>query len=147
MEIDLNKRYQTLLVLWFALFMSVVMYLLFALFVAPNPGNPPGSPPNTLLLLGFSVLGAFFVGVSLAVKKKFLDRSVERQDLSLVQKGMILACALCEVSALLGLVGHFIAGDREFYLLFLLAGGGMALHFPKRIHLEAASYKSLNPPN
>ena len=144
MEVDLNKRYQTMLTLWFALLMSVAMYFLLALFVAPNASNQSANQPNTLLILGLSVLGAFFVGVSLAIKKKFLDRSVEKQDLSLVQKGMVIACAVCEVSALLGLLGHFIAGNREYYLLFLLAAGGMALHFPKRIHLEAASYKGRN---
>ncbi|MEP6819446.1 MAG: hypothetical protein ABJA18_07910 [bacterium] len=144
MEVDLDKRYQTMLTLWFALLMSVVMYFLLALFVAPNPNNQPGNQPNTILILGLSVLGAFLIGVSLAIKKKFLDRSVEKQDLSLVQKGMVIACALCEVSALLGLLGHFIAGNREYYLLFLLAGGGMALHFPRRSQLAAASFKGMN---
>ncbi|MEP6570754.1 MAG: hypothetical protein ABJC10_13365 [Acidobacteriota bacterium] len=142
MEVDLSKQYQTMLTLWFALFMSVIMYFLLALFVAPNASNQSADQPNTLLLLGLSLLGSFFIALSLAIKKKFLNRSVEQQDLGLVQKGMIIGCAMCEVTALLGLLGHFVAGNREYYLLFALAAGGMTLHFPRRSQLEAASYKS-----
>jgi hypothetical protein len=80
----------------------------------------------------------------LAIKKKFLDRSVVNQDVGMVQRGMIIACALCEVCALLGLLGHFLAGNREFYFLFLLSAFGMALHFPRRSQLEAATYKAKN---
>jgi hypothetical protein len=36
MDIDLNKRYQTMLVLWFALLMSVVMYLVLTRLVTPS---------------------------------------------------------------------------------------------------------------
>jgi len=51
---------------------------------------------------------------------------------------------MCEASALLGLLEHFTVGNRVYYFLFLLAAGGIALHFPKRSQLEAASYKSRN---
>jgi hypothetical protein len=57
---------------------------------------------------------------------------------------LVIACAICEVSALLGLVEFFIVGNREYYLLLVLAAGGIALHFPRRSHLEAASYQSKN---
>jgi hypothetical protein len=49
---------------------------------------------------------------------------------------------MCEVSALLGLLEHFVVGNREYYLLFLLAAAGTAFHFPRRRQLEAASYKN-----
>jgi hypothetical protein len=49
---------------------------------------------------------------------------------------------MCEVSALLGLLEHFIIGNREYYLLFLLAAAGTALHFPRRSHLASASYRN-----
>jgi hypothetical protein len=48
---------------------------------------------------------------------------------------------MCEVSALLGVLEHFIIGNREYYLLILIAGAGIAFHFPRRSQLEAASYK------
>jgi hypothetical protein len=78
---------------------------------------------------------------SFAVKQKLLKRSVEKQDIGLVQKALVIACAMCEVSALLGFVERLVIGNREYYWLFLFAAGGIALHFPRRSQLESASYK------
>lgn len=142
MENNLDKRYQTLVVLWFALLMSIGMYFLFSLFVTPTVINEPHNPTSSVLIIALTAVGTFLVIVSFAVKRKLLERSVERQDVSLVQKGLVIACALCEVSALLGLLERFVVGNREYYLLFLLAAAGTAFHFPRRIQLEAASYKN-----
>jgi NADH:ubiquinone oxidoreductase subunit 2 (subunit N) len=142
MESNLDKRYQTLLILWFALFMSVGMYFLFAVFLLPEVSIEPGNPPSRLLSIGLAALGAFLVVASFAVKRKLLERSVEQQDVRLVQKGLVIACAMCEVSALLGMVERLVIGNREYYLLFLIAAAGIAFHFPRRSQLEAASYKN-----
>src|SRR6266850_2155723 len=122
MENNLDKRYQTL-------------------FVSPAVSNETDNPSRSILIVGLTALGTFLVIVSFAVKGKLFERSVERQDVGLVQKGLVIACAMCEVSALLGLLEHFIIGNREYYLLFLLAAAGTAFHFPRRSQLEAASYK------
>ncbi len=142
MEIDLNKRYQTLLVLWFALLMSVGMYFIFSVVAGPEISPERVNPPNSLLMAALTALGALLVIVSFAVKRKLLERSVEQQDLSLVQKALVIACALCEVSAVLGLIEYFVVRNREYYLLFLIAAVGIAFHFPRRSQLEAASYKN-----
>jgi hypothetical protein len=144
MESNLDKRYQTLIVLWFALLMSIGMYFLLSVLVAPRVTNEPGNPSRSLLIGALTALGTFLVIASFAVKRKLLERSVEKQDVSLVQKSLVVACAMCEVSALLGLLEHFIIGNREYYLLFLTAAAGTAGHFPRRNQLEAASYKSRN---
>ena len=144
MEVDLNKRYQTMLVLWFALLMSIAIYFAFVQFAAPPFANPNENPPNSLLIVGITVVGAVLVLVSFVVKRKLLDQSVENQDVLLVQKAVIVACALCEACALLGLLERFI-GIREYYLLFILAIAGDLFHFPQRSQLEAASYKGKIP--
>ena len=143
MEVDLNKRYQTLLILWFALLMSVVMYFVFVQIAAPPIANAE-TPSNSPLIIGVTALGAVFVLVSFVVKRKLLEQSVEKQDPGLVQKAMIVALALCEVAALLGLLERFVFGNREYYLLFIVAALGDLFHFPRRSQLEAASYKSTN---
>ena len=140
MESNPDKRYQTLLVLWFALFMSVVLYFIFSVFFAPEPATDPNDPPSRFLSAGLAALAAFLVVASFAVKRKLLERSVEQQDVSLVQKSMLIACAMCEGSALLGLMERLVVGNREYYLLFVLAALGMAFHFPRRSQLDAASY-------
>jgi NADH:ubiquinone oxidoreductase subunit 2 (subunit N) len=141
MENNLDKRYQTLVVLWFALLMSIGVYFLFSVFVSPAVSNETDSPSRSLLIVALTALGTFLVIVSFTVKGRLFQRSVEKQDVSLVQKGLVIACAMCEVSALLGLLEHFVIGNREYYLLFLLAAAGTAFHFPRRSQLEAASYK------
>jgi F0F1-type ATP synthase membrane subunit c/vacuolar-type H+-ATPase subunit K len=138
MEIDLSKRYQSMLVLWFALLMSIGTNFVVAVLVGSNTSNSPVSP----LPLALTSLGAFLVIISFVVKKKLLNSSVEKQDLDLVQKSMVIACVLCEASAMLGLVQHFIFGNRAAYGLLALAAAGIALHFPRRLQLEAASYKN-----
>jgi hypothetical protein len=142
MENNLDKRYQTLVVLWAALLLSIGSFFLFSVFIAPEIGNEPRNPPSSLLIVALTALGVFLVIVSFAVKQKLLARSVEKQDVNLVQQALVIACALCEASALLGLLEHFIVGNRQYYWLFLFAAAGTAFHFPRRSQLESASYKN-----
>jgi hypothetical protein len=144
METDLNKRYQTMIVLWFALLSSVATYFLVSLFVPPRTTSEPNHLPSSFVMFALTGLGTFLVIISFAVKNKLLHKSVEQQDIGLVQKALVIACALCEAGALLGLVEYFIVGTREHYLLLVIAAGGIALHFPRRSQLEAASYQSKN---
>ncbi|HAF16542.1 MAG TPA: hypothetical protein DHU55_12980 [Blastocatellia bacterium] len=142
MDIDINKRQQTLVVLWFALLMNIGIFFLLSLFIAPEIKNEPGNPPRSLLIFSLTALGTFLVILSFAVKRKLLERSVEKQDASLVQKGLVVACAMCEVSAILGLLERFLVGNRDYHLLFLIAAIGTAFHFPRRDQLLAATYKT-----
>lgn len=142
MKTDLNKRYQALLGLWLALLMNIGVLFLVALFFAPKLSNETSSPRSSMLVFTLTAVAVFLVMISFAVKGKILERSVEKQDIDLVQKGLVIACALCEVSALLGLLERFLTGNRQYYLMFLIAAAGTAFHFPRREQLEAASYKS-----
>jgi hypothetical protein len=141
MEIDLNTRYQTMIILWFALLMSVGMFIVISVVVAPDLSHGPTGPSRALIIFGLTAIGAFLVVMSFVVKHKLLQRSVDKQDINLVQKSLVIACAMCEASAMLGLLERFVVGNRESYLLFLLAVAGAAAHFPRRSYLEAASYK------
>jgi FtsH-binding integral membrane protein len=144
METNLNARYQTLLILWFALLMSIGMFFLVTLFAAPQIANNASNPTNSVAVIVLTAVGTFLVILSFVVKRKLLERSVEKQDVNLVQQALVVACAMCEASALLGLIERFAFSISASYLLFLLAAAGTALHFPKRSQLEAASYKSRN---
>lgn len=141
-ESNLDKRYQTLIVLWFALLMSVGLYFALALLVAPAAVSERSNPTRSLWIVALTALGTVLVIFSFAVKQKLLERSVEQQDVSLVQKALVIACAMCEASALLGLLERFLVGNREYYWLFSLAAAGIVFHFPRRNQLESASYKN-----
>ncbi|HSV32994.1 MAG TPA: hypothetical protein VLH87_02635, partial [Pyrinomonadaceae bacterium] len=127
--------YRTLLILWFALSMSVLMYLVFVQLTTGEEN------PNQKLSLALNTLGLVPVALSFLIKQKMLDRSVEEQRLDLVQFGYVISLALSEVPALLALMDHFLTGSKYYIVGFSVAGLGMLLHFPLKKNLIAASYK------
>ena len=138
LQARIDARFRVMLILWFALLSSVVVYFLVSL-VIQRPNVDDGE--NRILTFVLTVVGTFTVIVSTALKQRFLAQSVDQQRLELVQTGYIVALALCEFAALLGLVDRMVTGNRYYYVLFVIALIGMALHWPRRDHLLAASYK------
>jgi hypothetical protein len=120
--------------------MSIVSLFVVCLLVVPS--RPIGAAsPERVLSFTFAAVATFVVILSFAVKRKLFERAVTNQDVTLVQKGLIVACAMCEVSAILGVVERFLIGNNDCFVLFVLAAGGIGLHFPRRNSLEAATYK------
>lgn len=134
---NIEAQYRTMLILWFAFLMSIAMYFVISL-VVPRPEEAE----NKMLTIVFSALSAFLVVVSFAVKKKFLNQAVEKQQIRLVNTAFILAAAFCEAAALIGLLDLFIARDRYYVVLIAISFVGLLLQFPRRSDLEAASFKS-----
>lgn len=54
METNLNARYRTLLILWFALLMSIGMFFLLALFAAPKIADDASNPTNSVAVIVWS---------------------------------------------------------------------------------------------
>jgi hypothetical protein len=131
---SLGTQYQTMLILWIAMLLTTVMYLVVTL-VLPRRA----APENHLLTIVFSAVAAFMVVVSFAVRSKFLSRSVETQDTQLVKSGFVVGAALCEAAAILGLLDFLIAHDRYYIVLIAFSFLGLLLQFPRGSHLVAAS--------
>lgn len=140
-NVNIDARYRTMLILWVALMMSIAMYVLLTFVLQPGAQGTPPPEDNRILRVVLAGVGTFSAVISFAVRSKLLQRSVEKQDLSLVQQALIVGCALCEVPALLGVVARFVLPGRDFVVLLALSAITMALHFPRREHLLAASYK------
>jgi hypothetical protein len=135
---DINARYRTILILWFAISMSVLMFLV-VIYV-----TPVAVAENRPLTLVLNSLGVMPVALAFLLKQKLLAKSVETQRLDLVQSAYVLSFALCESSALFGLVDHFTSGSGYHYFAFAIAGLGLLLHFPLRQNLvNASSYRQL----
>ncbi len=130
-----DARYRTLLILWFALSMSILIYLVFVQLATTEVN------PNQKLSLALNTLGLVPVALSFLFKQKILERSVEEQRVDLVQVAYVVSFAFCEVPALLGLVDHFVTGSKYYIVGFSIAGLGMLLHFPLKKNLIAASYR------
>ena len=139
-QATLDARYRTLLTLWSALTVSIGMFFLLTL-MAPVENAVENKTLSYVLL----AIGAIVVIASYFVKQRFLARSVNEQNIDLVQIGMVTASALCEVAAMLGLLDNFLTGNRYYYVLMIIAIIGNLLNFPRRDHLLAASYKSSQP--
>src|SRR5258706_11356315 len=110
-EARVAGRLRRLRIIWFALLVTIGMYY----FITRFTGQPESNPIRTLSL-ALAAAGAFFVLVSLLFKQKYLKQAVETQRIELVITGYILAYALCEVPALLGLVDYFVTGNRYYYV-------------------------------
>lgn len=131
---NIETRHRTLLILWLATFMSTVVFLVFVLFM-PSGANPP--QPTLGIIL--NCVGILPVAISFPLKQQVLAQSTAEQRIDRVQVAYVLAFALCEASALLAVVAHFVAGLDFYYLGFVFAGVGQLCHFPQKRHLLAAS--------
>jgi len=130
---NIASRYLTLLILWFAICTSIAVLMVLIWFVK---GNPAG---NSTLALVLEFAAVFPFGASFLLKQQFLSKAVAERKLDLVQTAYVMAFALCEASALLGLLDHFVNGSKFFYVGFILGVLGMLLHFPLKKHLLAAT--------
>ena len=131
----IEMRYRTLLILWFSISMSILGFLGIVQF------TPITVETNTKLSLILNSLGIIPVGLSFLLKQRILAQAVNEQRIERVQIAHVLAWALCEMSALLGLLDHFLNGSPYYYAVFVFAALGMLLHFPRKQHLLDASHK------
>lgn len=126
-------RHRTILILWFAMVTSVFTLLVLVQF------TPIRESSDGRLSLILNSAGIVPLGLSFLLKQRILEQAANQQRLDLVQVAYVLAFALCEMAALLGLVDHFLSGSRYYYVGFLFAGLGLLLHFPRKQHLLDAS--------
>lgn len=129
----IETRYFTILILWFGMITSVLIFLGIT-FVVPATG---ASDARFSLILNCA--GIMPLALSFLLKSQVLAKAVQQQRLDQVQVAYVLSFALSEMAALLGLVDHFANRGSYFYVGFILAGLGLLLHFPLKKYLLAAS--------
>jgi hypothetical protein len=137
-QTNIELRIRTLRTLWIAMLLSIGMYFVFTLF----KGRPENVEPNNTLFLVLVVIAMATTLISIPIKNRILGQAVEHQHVQAVQPGYIVAWALCEVAAILGVIDFFATGDRYYYVLFIIGALGQLLHFPRREHVVDASAKS-----
>lgn len=124
--------------LWLGIFMSLVLFYGFSLVNE----KPRDVEPNSTLTLIFIAVALLAIPISFVIKSALLKQSVEQQRPELVQQAYIIALAINEVGALLGLLDHFSNSDPYYFVPMIIAACGELLHFPKRQHVIDASFKS-----
>jgi hypothetical protein len=130
---NIDGRYRTILTLWFAITMSVVIFAVMTIFV---PGTAPG---NARLSLMLNCGGIVPLALSFLLKSQVLNKAVQQQRIDQVQVAYVLSFALSEMAGLLAVLDHFMNGGAYYYVGFIFAGLGMLSHFPLKKHLLAAS--------
>lgn len=143
---NVNEHYKTLVVLWGALLVSQFMLLVVVFFTRPEVFRFDFSKPlldgeNSVMVIAFAAIGITTFLLSFILRRKFINQAIQEQNRQLVQTALVIACALCEATSLLGLVTVFAFSYQYFFAWFALGVLGIILHFPKRDELYAASYK------
>lgn len=141
----MQVEYKTLVIIWFALLTSQVLFLLLVYFLKPELFVIDASrsllADQPVITLVFAALALVFVILSFVLSRQHMRRAIEDQDAGCVQTGLVLGCALSEVPSLLGLVLAFAFDHPYFYLWIALGALGILLHFPRKGNLDAATYK------
>lgn len=136
--VDIEQRIRTVRTLWLAFILNSGLFY-FLTRVADRREN---IEPNNTLSLALLAVAVSIALISFLIKSKIISRAVEQRQVQQVQQGYIVAWAMSEVAALLGLVDFFVTSDPYFYVLFIIGAAAVLLHFPRREHFENASFSS-----
>ena len=138
-------KYETLVIIWAALLMSQVLFLLLVFFIKPELLRFDFSQPllgsQPLVVLIFAAMAVIMFILSFVLRNQHMKRAVVDQDAGCVQTGLVLGCALSEISSILGMILAFAFDYPYFFLWIALSLIGILFHFPRRENLLAASYK------
>jgi hypothetical protein len=137
--INVDARHRTMLIVWFAILVSVGMFFVLTLVIQ----RPAVDPRDNTLVWVFAATSIFPFLLSFVIKRKLLAQSVREQKPALVQSAMIIAVALCESVGLFGLMVFFTTATRYYYVFFIISVIGILLHMPRRDQVLAASYKTI----
>jgi hypothetical protein len=130
-------KIRSMRIIWFALMMSIGAYFVLTL-VAPRSEDVE---PNSMLSMILVVIAVSTTLVSLLIKNKLLTKAIDQGQVQQVQQAYIVAWAVTEVGALLGVLDYFLTTNRYYYVPFLIALCGQLLHFPRSEHVINASFK------
>jgi hypothetical protein len=130
-------RIRSMRIIWFALFMSIGVYFVLTLFVKRSEDVEP----NNMLSMILIVIAASTTLVSFLIKGKLLSKAIDQAQVQQVQQAYVVAWAVAEAGALLGVLDYFMTTNRYYYVLFLIALCGQLLHFPRSEHVINASFK------
>jgi len=136
-ESRVAARYVVFLILWFALLMSVMIFLGIVLIM--------GSQGTANPMLSYALLGVGVMTVigSFLLKQQLTRKAIGNYDAAALQSAHITSLALCEAAALFGLLDRFVTASNTSWLLFAVAIMGILLHFPRKDPLRAVSYRNI----
>jgi hypothetical protein len=143
----IQVEYKTLVVLWSAMLMSQIIFLIIILFAKPELFRFDFSQPilgdQPLVTLVFAVGGLAAMILGFVFRNQHMARAAVDRDASCVQTGLVLGCAFSEACSLLGVVLAFAFEYPYFWIWMALGIIGILFHFPRRGNLQAAQSKTI----
>lgn len=136
---NIDARYRTLLILWFAFLMSVGFLIVLTLIIL-DPQHPRSD--TTVLSWALCAVGTLLAVISILPKQYMVEQAAAKQVAQLVITGYIIALALAEAAGLFALLLYMLTPGRAYIFMFVISVVAMLAHFPRRTHLLAASYKN-----
>jgi len=131
---NVELRIRSMRTLWIALILSIGGYFVLPLFAQRSESIEP----NNMLSMILIAIAASMALISFPIKSKLLSSAINQGQ---VQQAYVVAWAVTEVAALLGVLDYFLTTDRYYYVPFLIAACGQLLHFPRREHVINATFK------
>ncbi|HEX8422142.1 MAG TPA: hypothetical protein VF634_01960 [Pyrinomonadaceae bacterium] len=128
---SIESRWRGLLLIWGAQLFSLL--ILFFLTYAIRP--EASTDGNHALAWALGAIGFTTFLASFLARRKLLARAAAERRLDLGTTAYVLAFAMCEMTALLGFMAYIITGLSYALHSFIIAAGGMLLHFPARAAL------------
>lgn len=144
----LDQMFQTQVVIWGALLMSQVMFLVMLFFIKPtllkfDLSQPLFGGGNAIVLMALGFAGVMSVLMSFMFRSQFTKQAIHGQDPAGTQTGLVLGLAMCEACALIGFVVAMAFDYQYFFLWFAISLVATLFHFPRRGDLEATSSKKM----
>ncbi len=135
---NVEGRYRAMLIIWFGMLMSSVLFLIMTLIVKSKktPDESSNVVVLALLLMSFSMFAASFF-----IKKKLTDTALQKQSPDGVQSAFIVGVALCEAISMFGVLAHFAFASPYHYAFFVISLIGLLLHIPRRSQLQDAMFR------
>jgi F0F1-type ATP synthase membrane subunit c/vacuolar-type H+-ATPase subunit K len=142
-EQPVKIEYQTLVVVWAGLLMSQALFFVLIWFIKPELISRDTTRPflgsQPLIILVFAGSALIFFLLSQVISRQHVQRAIRDRDAGCVQTGLVIGCALSEISGILGVILALIMDYPYFYLWIALGIFGILLNFPRRSSLNAAS--------
>jgi hypothetical protein len=138
--------FQTFFVIWSALLSSQVIFFVLIYVLKPKIMSFDLSKsifaevsPIVIVLALIAIMG--FMS-SFVLRIFLVAKAMKERNVRAVLNAMVIACALCEMSSMFGVVSAIAFEYPYFYLFIGLGFLGVLLHFPRQKELLAASFKS-----
>ena len=142
LKFNIEDNYRSLLLIWAALLVSQLLFLVVLYFVMPALFQFDFAKPffdkNAIIIVIFIIAAIANLTMSFALRRKYIAQAVGEKNPALVQTAVIIGCALCESVSLFGLMLAFVAEYQYFLVWFVLGIIGIIFHFPRRADLQAA---------